>query len=669
MSNDDIRAGFFEECDDLLAALGDGLTALEQNGSDIEVINAVFRAVHSIKGGAGAFGLDPLVGFAHVFENLLDGLRNEVVTLDKNVLGLCFRAGDHLADQVEAAQAGGRADPADNAALVAEIGQHLASDQTTAASGNLEFAAMPIALDLPGMDTAAAASDPVARFSFATLPGFFEAGHEPLLFLRQLADLTSVKCHHKNAPGPWVAFDPATSGFAVDISLDPPLERYVVSEVFGFAEGLCDLDFAKPSQEQRTIPAPSTTPAPPPPTTKSTTAPSSTIRVDLGRVERLNYLAGELVITQAMLKLLLEAPGVDLAPEMRDEMEHLRNLSNDLQDSVIAIRAQPIKPLFSRMSRILREAAKSSGKAVRLETQGAETEIDKSALERLGDPLTHMVRNAVDHGLENQSERIAKGKPEEGRITLCAAHRSGKVVIELSDDGAGINRERVRDIAISKGLIESSAVLSDAEVDNLLFLPGFSTAEQVSDLSGRGVGMDVARSEIEALGGRVSIRSESGRGTQLTITLPLTLAVLEGMTVQLAMERMVIPITSIVETLRASETNLSQVAQDAWMVSIRGSFLPLVDLANYFGFRPALADFCGKPLLVVETADYAHIAVAVDQILDQSQVVIKGIAEHYQSVPGVSAATILGDGQIALIVDPEEISSPEYDPPVLARVG
>lgn len=669
MPNDEIRAGFFEECDDLLASLGDGLTALDQNGADSETINAVFRAVHSIKGGAGAFGLSALVGFSHKFENLLDGMRNAALEVTPAVLALCFRASDHLADQVEAARLDETAPEGENANLLAEIDAALGATATAKPEPALAFSAMPIALDL-GLPVTG--GDPetgpegslVQRFTFTTLPGFFETGHEPLLFFRRLNEISPIEVRETHETKPLATLDLTSDCPGWEITLNKPCPREEIQQVFEFAHGLSEITFAEPIEP--TLVAETAVPIPQAQAAKSSQAAPNptapTIRVDLNRVERLNNLAGELVINQAMLMQLLDTAPPDFGAEIQDAMDNLRTLANDLQDSVIAIRAQPVKPLFSRMSRIVREAAKSSGKAVRFDTSGEMTEIDKTALECLADPLTHMVRNAVDHGLEAADLRVKSGKPETGCVRLTAAHRSGKVVIELSDDGAGINRPRVRDIAISKGLIAADATLSDADIDNLLFLPGFSTAEKISDLSGRGVGMDVAKSEIQALGGRVSIRSTKGQGTTLSITLPLTLAVLEGMIVNIASERMVIPITSIVETMRATAEALAQLADGTWMISIRGQFLPIVDTAAFFGFRAPSTSFEGLPFLVVETEAGRRQALIVDQISEQSQVVIKGIADHYQPIRGISAATILGDGQIALIIDPEDLGAPASDP-------
>ena len=319
------------------------------------------------------------------------------------------------------------------------------------------------------------------------------------------------------------------------------------------------------------------------------------------------------------------------------------------------IRAQPVKSLFQRMSRIVREASSAVKKDVRLRTDGETTEVDKTVIERLADPLTHMIRNAVDHGLESTSDRLAAGKSEQGNVTLSAAHRSGRVVIEVSDDGAGIDRPKVLQIAIDKGLIPADAQPSNTEIDNLLFLPGFSTASEVSDLSGRGVGMDVVRTEIQALGGRITISSEPGEGTQFSISLPLTLAVLDGMVIEVADETLVLPLNLVIETVTLTENDVEMVRPGALVVQVRNEFVPIIDLGRELGYRSALEDMAGSVVLLISHEDGNRAALLIDNIVDQRQVVIKGLDESLYRAPGIAAATILGDGQIALILDPSDI--------------
>ncbi|MEO1612228.1 MAG: chemotaxis protein CheA, partial [Pseudomonadota bacterium] len=362
-------------------------------------------------------------------------------------------------------------------------------------------------------------------------------------------------------------------------------------------------------------------------------------------------LVGELVINQAMLAQRMD--GLDMPHDQAiiDGLDEFRLLTRDIQESVMAIRAQPVKPLFQRMARIVREAATATGKEVRLATSGEWTEVDKTIVERLSDPLTHMIRNAVDHGLESADQRLANGKPSEGVVTLAAAHRSGRIVIEVGDDGGGINRKKVFDVAVSKGILPADAAPTDAEIDNLLFAPGFSTASQVSDLSGRGVGMDVVKKAIQALGGRTSIASKPGAGTTFSISLPLTLAVLDGIVVSIAEQTAVLPLSNIVETLRAEMLEVKQVGGGSRVVLVRGVSIPVVDIGVELGFREPLSSLDEKVFIIVENHEGDAHAMVVDQIIDQRQVVIKGLEANYGETKGVSAATILGDGRIALILD------------------
>ena len=333
------------------------------------------------------------------------------------------------------------------------------------------------------------------------------------------------------------------------------------------------------------------------------------------------------------------------------------------------IRAQPVKSLFQRMSRIVREASAAVGKVVRLHTSGEGTEVDKTVIERLADPLTHMIRNAVDHGLETRETRVAAGKDPQGRVKLTAAHRSGRVVIEISDDGAGINRPKVQQLAVDKGLIPADANLSDSEIDNLLFLPGFSTASVVSDLSGRGVGMDVVRTSIQALGGRITTTSEPGKGTTFSISLPLTLAVLDGMVVKVAGETLVLPLNLVIETLTLEGKDVQMVRPGHHVIQVRSGFVPLFDLGRALGYRGPIENFDGSVVLLIAQEDESHAALLIDNILDQRQVVIKGLDDSFHRAPGIAAATILGDGQIALILDPSDVINTAVPHPAAQNIS
>ncbi|SMH56917.1 chemotaxis protein CheA [Maritimibacter sp. HL-12] len=689
----EIRASFFVECEELLEVLLDGLQSMEDGLADSETINVVFRAVHSIKGGAGAFGLDALVAFAHRFETALDELRSGRLVADGEVLRLFFTGSDILADLVRDSRDG---NPTDDA-LVAPVRADLEALAATTAvpeadTGVIDFQPMALALDLDlDAPPPPQADAPVWQIRFRPEPGLYESGNEPLFLIRALRDLgaLTVRCHDDAVPGLEAMANPEAGHIWWTLQLETTEGEAAIREVFDFVDGLCQLDIEVapggldlpdlPQPEPTSAPEPEAAPAlaappdggaatapkpastPPgeadPRAAAATPAPRATVRVDLERIDRLVNLVGEIVINQAMLSQSVEAAGIPPNSPVRSGLEEFLQLTRDIQESVMMIRAQPVKSLFQRMARIVRETSAATGKEVRLRTEGENTEVDKTVIERLADPLTHMIRNAVDHGLEANDAREAHGKPREGTVSLRAMHRSGRIVIEIADDGSGIDRSRVLDKAIRQGLISADSQLSDTEIDNLLFLPGFSTADAVSNLSGRGVGMDVVRTAIQALGGRVSIASTRGKGTSFTISLPLTLAVLDGMVVRVAGETIVIPLSAILETLALGRDDVRSFGPSTHVVGIRDRFLPLLDLGAELGFRAPLEDYADQIVLLVGQEDGSPAAMVVDAIDDQRQVVIKGLHESYGRVPGIAAATILGDGQIALILDPIDLVS------------
>ena len=436
--------------------------------------------------------------------------------------------------------------------------------------------------------------------------------------------------------------------------------------------GLPSFDLPEPEPEPEPIPVAAKAPAAPLPVAKPAADPepaksepaadatkaapaAATIRVDLDRVDRLIDLVGELVINQAMLTERVAELALPRMSAVSIGLDELEQLTREIQDSVMAIRAQPVRSVFQRLPRLVRELAAQTGKSVHLVTEGEGTEVDKTVIERLIDPLTHMVRNAIDHGLEKPDVRRAKGKREEGTLRVAALHRSGRIVIEISDDGAGINRERVRQIAIDKGLIAADARMTDEEIDNLIFLAGFSTADKISDISGRGVGMDVVRSSIQALGGRIVITSRPGLGSTFTMSLPLTLAVLDGMVVSVADQTLVIPLSAIIEILMPQSMNVHGLGATSRVIGLRNGFIPLVDVGRKLNYRSEEADPKTGVVLLVENESGARNALIVDAIQGQRQVVIKSLEANYGAVPGIAAATILGDGRVALILDVDAI--------------
>ncbi|KPN62631.1 two-component system, chemotaxis family, sensor kinase CheA [Aliiroseovarius crassostreae] len=719
----EIKASFFIECEELLEGLQDGLQEMDDGQSDSETVNVVFRAVHSIKGGAGAFGLDNLVEFAHHFETALDEVRTGKLIADQNVLKLFFQCSDLLADLIREARDGDPHEVSRTAPAVANLSK-LVGDTASQQEEDVDFQPMALSLDLSSFETADPASPtPGYQITFNPENELYALGNEPLFLLRALRDLgdIEVSCESDGLPS-LEDLDPETGHMTWKIKLETSEAETAVTEVFEFVEGICILEVStldaplsslcndlppfenlttggnppfpdlpplpaalstsesfsmpqEPPEEQKSAtdgdqtapvspptaepkrPSPVTLPKGPTKPASGSTTPRATVRVDLERIDRLVNLVGEIVINQAMLTQSVEEAGLPPNSTVRTGLEEFLQLTRDIQESVMMIRAQPVKSLFQRMGRIVREASAAIGKDVRLNTDGENTEVDKTVIERLADPLTHMIRNAVDHGLEENRDREARGKPSQGQVSLSATHRSGRVVIEVSDDGAGINREKVHKLAVEKGLVPADLQLTESEIDNLLFLPGFSTASEVSNLSGRGVGMDVVRSAIQALGGRISISSEQGKGTTFSISLPLTLAVLDGMIVTVAKETLVVPLNSILETLTLTGPDLKEFGPETQVVNIRNTFVPLLDLGAELGYREPLDSYTGTVALLITQEDGSRAALVVDAIDDQRQVVIKGLQDSYGRVPGIAAATILGDGKIALILDPVDLVS------------
>ncbi|MCB4458204.1 chemotaxis protein CheA [Leisingera sp. McT4-56] len=695
-----IQDTFFEECEELLEATDEGLTAIEGGDHDPEVVNAIFRAVHSIKGGAGAFGLDDLVAFAHRFETVFDEVRSNRLDLDEKLIQLLLRASDHLSALVEAARDGGQIDEAHHDTLLAALDEYIPEEEE-----DLTFEPMGLGGPAPMMDLGDLGAAPAVpqeetyRIRFQPLKEMYGTGNEPFFLFQALKDMgeLTVQLDENELPG-FDAMDMGESYLAWDLVLVTKEPRSVVEAVFEFVEGLCELSiagdgdaeaeanalaaldamFAAPPAAEAadgdTPAAPFEPPVPAPePEAKPAAAeekasapkaesgkqeqrggPKPTLRVELERVDRLINAVGELIINHSMLAQQIANLNVPDTRDVETELEGFKNLARDIQEGVMAIRAQPVKPLFQRMARIVREASAATGKTCKLVTEGENTEVDKTVIERLSDPLTHILRNAVDHGVEKPDDREAAGKSKTGEIRLSASHRSGSVCIEIKDDGAGVNRPRVKQIAIEKGLIPENAELTDGEIDNLLFAPGFSTAKEISNLSGRGVGMDVVKNAVTGLGGRINISSAPGKGSTFTIILPLTLAVMDGMVVSVADQTMVVPITSIVETMRGSDDMINSLGADGTLLSIRGNFVPICDVAGALGLYRESDQQAGVYLLV-ETETGQRCALAVDDIHDQRQVVIKSLDGVCGEIPGVAAATILGDGKIAMILDPESI--------------
>lgn len=688
--DDDFQQLFFTECEELLEALQEKLNDLEEGTGDEETLNAAFRAVHSIKGGAAAFGFDDLIGFAHAFETVMDKARSNELELTPDVCNLLLRSGDVMGILVEKAQEGDSDAPPNMAKVIAEL-QELsgaAPEKPTAQPEQKAHEEVPEAKPVEEEKS----SDIVVLFNAD--PTFFQAGHDPLKLIRAgrevglkeiefvgeiptLEDLRLDVC-----PLEWrMTFGPdATQDKVSDFFL-----VYEAASTFAFEEngeeaqghsqtgGKTDAVSTVVSEEEKPSSAGGQESSPKEATAKTAKEPSAappakmapkkskpaaknsrqtnkSLRVDLTRVDRLVNLVGEIVITQAALAQKLSEAGDDTDLEISHSVEAMSRQTRELQESVMAIRAQPIKSVFSRMPRIVRDLADTLGKDVRLELSGEQTEVDTTVIEELAEPLTHMLRNSMDHGLEDPEGRKSANKPATGTIRLSAEHRGERIIITLADDGRGINRERVLAKAIENGVVGESDNLSPEEVDHLIFHAGFSTAQEISSVSGRGVGMDVVKKKLQELGGRCHLTNVPGKGCTFTIGLPLTLAVLDGMTVAVGEQRFIVPISNVVEAVDLGDIKLHALPDKSKVLSRRGVYLPLMSIRELLCV-PTDTMREESMAIIVDTETDGHIALLVDKLIGQRQVVLKSLEANYKPVEGVSGATILGDGKIALILD------------------
>jgi two-component system, chemotaxis family, sensor kinase CheA len=712
---DDFRQTYFDECTELLGELEEQFAAIQDGDRAEGRLNAVFRAIHSIKGGGGAFGFTALVAFAHAYETLLDHVRDGRIGLSEHVTSLCIRANDIVADFVAAARAGetpvagyGADEMAQFEALTS--GHAPGDDGSPVEEFDIDFEPVRALVgDDAGPPDDTFEAPPMEgveglwEIRFTPYTELYARANDPLLLFRELATFgeAAVRAVLQDVPA-LADFEPFGVYCSWEITLNAPeVTEAQIAEVFEFVEGVCELRIARISARPSAAPGiplpslvelaeaekqarPATTDAAPSltelaaalkPAAPATAAaakeplaePDNTddgerrtgpedrrngiqsIRVDLEKIDRVVNMVGELVITQSMLTQQMDETLRAHYQELVRGLEVLAQTTRGLQDSVMSIRAQPVKTVFSRMPRLVRELAVKTGKKIRLETIGEATEIDKTIIEQLSDPLTHMIRNSADHGIEAPDLRIAAGKPETGTIRLSAEQAGGNILIAVEDDGAGINRERVLQVARERMVVGPDQALSDEQIDQLIFAPGFSTAASVSDISGRGVGMDVVLSNIKKIGGSVHVKSWFGRGTRMTLKLPLTLAVLDVMLVKVAGSPYVIPLSSIVETIQCARASFSRGPSGAQILQLRGQYVQVVDLAQRFGMPTA--DAASRFVVLCEAEGNVKVALIVDDIIGQQQVVIKSLEENFESIDGIAGGTILGDGNVALIVD------------------
>ncbi len=680
---------FYEESFEGLDIMEKELLALDVGEADLETINTIFRAAHSIKGGSGTFGLDDVASFTHVMETLLDEMRDGKRDVTQNAVNILLESVDVLREMLSTLQA---EEELDNE-RIATVKQEL--DNLLATGSGAGAVAEPLTSE------STVAENPVITESttygwdidFKPHPDMLLTGNDPVRMLRELSALGEITTTPDTSLLPdFLMMEPENNSLAWVISLKGDIEKSTIEEVFDWVEDECDLTITpmatsgdEAQQEQideaeiisETItPGPVSeekivTPAPADDTTcketpvasaktksvtektkRKTPTETSSIRVSIDKVDELINMVGELVITQSMLSQLGEEEefGESQIEKLKNGLMQLERNTREMQENVMRIRMLPISFIFQRFPRLVHDLSGKLDKKIELVLSGESTELDKTVMEKIGDPLVHLVRNSLDHGIETPDIRLAAGKPETGEIHLNAFHEGGNIVIEITDDGAGLNLGKILSKAKSSGIVSENDKLTDEDIADLIFRPGFSTADVVSDVSGRGVGMDVVRRNIRALGGTVEVKTTTGQGSVFTIRLPLTLAILDGQSIIVGEEVYIVPLVAIIESIQVDSALVNGITGQAEVYRLRDEYIPIVKLCDVFNVKPQHENMEDGLLVVVE-AEGKKVALLVDDLLGQQQVVIKSLETNFKSVEGVSGATILGDGTVALILD------------------
>ncbi len=705
--DEDFEQLFFEECHELLGTLQEHLNNLADGETDEDTVHAAFRAVHSVKGGASAFGFDQLINFAHIFETVMDLVRSDKLEATDDICQTLLRSGDMMEVLVEGAQNGNKIDDSRIASLRSELEELAGAPPAEGAKEPAAQADVELFDDASETETAsldagetddtpsdggAAPEDEIRTYviSFAPDGDFLSSGHDPLRLIRKAKDLGLSKVQVLGEVPSLVEFDPTVCSLSWELTFetDSPLsELESFFDIYSHSAAIDILSGDEPEEDDGEEDQPATEvskTAPPqaeagggddggkPPANVEkpvsgagrSAGATKSLRVELSRIDRLVNLVGEMLITQAGLAQRLTETEEQDRDEGHVEMGHsvdaMSRQLRELQESVMAIRAQPVKSVFSRMPRVVRDLADSLEKDAKLELFGQHTEVDATVIEELAEPLTHMLRNSMDHGLESNKEREEIGKPRVGQIKLSAEHRGERVIIIVEDDGRGVNREKVLQKAQERGLVSAEDNLSPEEVDQLIFHPGFSTADEVSSVSGRGVGMDVVKKKIVSLGGRCMLESIPGKGCRFEITLPLTLAVMDGMTIVVGGQKFILPLSSVVEALNVASADRKELPNGSAVLERRGEYLRLIDLRSTLGLPH---EQTGEEMaIVVDTETNGLVALVVDELIGQRQIVLKSLEANFKRVDGISGATILGDGQVALILDVPELLHITHSP-------
>jgi len=695
---------FFEESSEHVETIETGLLQLEHRPEDLELLNQVFRAAHSIKGNSGMFGFTAVGELTHKMENVLDGLRNNEMEVTEQIIDLLLQALDGLKSLLEVARGSGTADEE----AIKTIETKLLAYQNGTERERLEAGGPKAEVQdkraTPVAECPVVPARRLVTIMWVPLPELFQRGLDPGKIFQELASLGRIHTLTVNADRlpdlPAMDAEVCYLSWTVELETEKPLKE--IGAVFDFVRDGSELTIAEPS-------------APQPPASqekgedehkrlgeilveegeitqaqletslskqkrigeilvedhevgprkitkalekqqrldtvaRAQRGETTSIRVGTDKIDKLINLVGELVITQSMMANLAQTFTMDQVPLLQERVLELERHSREMQERVMSIRMLPIKTAFHRFPRMVRDLAAKNGKQIQLVTSGEETQLDKTVIEAIIDPLTHLIRNSADHGIEPPEERVARGKPVQGTIKIDAFHEGGNIRITVEDDGQGLNWEKILAKAKQLGMVAEGEPLEKKEIWQLIFRPGFSTAEKVTDLSGRGVGMDVVKRNIEGLGGTVGVQTREGHGTKFMIKLPLTLAIIEGMTVRIGREGYIVPLVSIIESVRPTKDMMKTIVGKGEVVSLRSMFVPIIRLYDLFAIEAEFTNPVQGVLVLVE-ADGTKVALMVDELVGQQQVVIKSLEKNFQKVEGLAGATILGNGEVAFILD------------------
>lgn len=657
---------FFEECSEGIEIMESGLLNLTNN-SDPEVINTIFRAAHSIKGGGSTFGFADVSDFTHGMETILDEMRNSRLEVTPEIVQLLLASVDCLREMIQCC----KEDKPFNEALISELKEKMKSCAHSAVK--VESSRAPSREDEPEDRELA-----TWHISFYPYENLFYTGNDPYRLIKELQCIGDLKVEANTGKLPdFLEMDEHNCYLGWEMELQGNVFEHQITEIFDWVEGDCKLDirnvndrrkeeeYDRRNHESRDEQV--TEGRRKGDKSAAIATESMSIRVGIDKVDGLVNLVGELVITQSILSQICADLEIEQSDKLSDCLDQLARNTRDLQEQTMSIRMLPIDFAFQRLPRIVHDLSRSLKKKVDLKFSGETTELDKTVLEKIGDPLIHLVRNALDHGLELPAERVAAGKCETGLVSISAYHQGGNIIIEITDDGRGLDPKKILNKAIEKGLVDPADELSDIQIQNLIFSAGFSTAEKITDLSGRGVGMDVVKRNMMDLGGMVEVSSKVGKGSKFTIRLPLTVAILEGQLVRVSNQIFIIPLLSIIESIQLGSSHLNVVAGESEMYHYRDEYISVIRLHDLFGVQVKEGE--NPELLVVIDVGGVRVGLLVDAVVGQQQVVIKSLEKNFKSVHGVAGATVLGDGAIALIIDTQSLVKSQRDVDVQRAVA